>query len=281
MPVEEYLRPDTLDEALSLRSQYGNDIHVISGGTLSIPMMNEGHLLPERVLDLRSVGLNYVDNGEDQTTLGATLTYSDVIEQVDDPLVTEAAHHCGSWAVRNVGTIGGNFFGPPTVGDFAVAVLARDGEVKLQRDGGERWVALSDFYTGPGTNVLEPDELLTEIRLSANGGETAYLKQTRQQEPAPSIVTIAADIKMENGSIDSARIGLNGAGPHPMRADDAEAVLEGSSLNDDTIESAVSTVVEAANAPTDAIASEWYRQKMLETYMTKSLTQIANGESLA
>ena len=281
MTVEEYHRPDTLEEALSLRAEFEDGIHVVSGGTLTMPAMNEGHLLPKRVMDLRSLDLDYINEANGETTLGATLTYSDVIDRVDDPFLTEAAYHCGSWAVRNVGTIGGNFFGLPTVGDFAVALLAREAEVKLERDGGERWVALSDFYTGPGTNVLESDELLTATRFPSDVGEAGYRKQSRQQEPAPSIVTVAAHLERANGSIESARIGLNGAGAHPIRAEAAERVLEGASLGEETIEEATGAAAEAATPPTDAIASEWYRRKMIEKQLERVLTQLANGGGLA
>lgn len=279
MPVDEYHRPGSLEAALSLRAEHGDSLTVVSGGTLTMPAINEGHLFPELVMDLRSLDLDHVQQTGAELTLGATLTYSDVIESVDDPLLTEAATHCGSWAVRNVGTIGGNLFGPPTVGDFAVALLARDAEAHLQSAAGDRWVGLSDFYTGPGETVLASDEILTEIRVPTAAGETAYLKQTRDQEPAPAIVTVVADVHRDNGAVSTARIGLNGAGPHPVRASDAESILEGSALSDGTIEDATAAAVEAADPPTDALASDWYRRKMIGHHLSDALSQVAGGHA--
>lgn len=281
MAVKEYHRPSDLGEALELRAEYGSDLTVISGGTLTIPAMNEGHILPERVMDLRSLDLDFFERANGVLSLGPTLTYNTVIEEVDDELLVKAANHCGSWAVRNVGTIGGNLFGPPTVGDFAVALMARDAEVKLERAGDERWIDVTDFYTGPGITALESEELLTEIRVPDSKGETAYLKQTRNQEPAPSIVTVAANLERDNGSISSARLGLNGGGPHPLRAREAENVLEEGGLNEATIAEAAETARELADPPTDAIASEWYRGKMIEKHLSTALNQIANGGGLA
>jgi CO/xanthine dehydrogenase FAD-binding subunit len=276
MAVEEYHRPDTLDEALELRGEHGASLTIVSGGTLTMPAVNEGHLFPERVMDLRSLDLDYVESNGD-LTLGATLTYSDVIDQVDDPLLSTAAEHCGSWAVRNLGTVGGNLFGPPPVGDFATALLARDAEVRLQSRDGDRWVSLTDFYTGPGTNVLEDDEILTEIRVTAASVDTAYVKQTREQEPALSVVSVAANVDHDNGSVTGARIGLNGAAPHPVRSTEAESVLEGSILENGTIEAAAEAASEAADPPTDALASDWYRRKMVGKQLERTLSQLANG----
>ena len=277
MSVEEYHRPGSLDEALALRAEHGSSITVVSGGTLTMPAINEGHIFPGKVMDLRSLDLDFVDVSYGDLTLGATLTYSDVIDQVDDPLLTTAAEHCGSWAVRNIGTVGGNLFGPPTVGDFATALLTRDAEVHLQSEDDERWVHLTDFYTGPGTNVLEDDEILTEIRLTAASSDTAYLKQTRNQEPAPSVVTVAANVERDNGSVSAARIGLNGAGPHPVRAVEAEQIVEGNELSDGTIEEAADAATEASDPPKDALASDWYRKKMIGQHLSKALAQVANG----
>jgi CO/xanthine dehydrogenase FAD-binding subunit len=278
MPVDEYHRPGTLDEALALRDEHGSSITVISGGTLTMPAINEGHVFPERVMDLRSLNLDTVDSSNGTLTLGATLTYTDVIEQIDDPMLTTAAEHCGSWAVRNIGTVGGNFFGPPTVGDFATALLARDAEVKLQSRDDERWIELANFYTGPVTTVLRDDELLTEIRVSAASGDTAYQKQTRNQEPAPAVVTVAANVERVDGSVSGARIGLNGAGPHLVRAFEAEEIVADGGLDSGTIEAAADAAAEAADPPTDALASDWYRRKMIGKQLERTLERLADGE---
>ncbi|MFP8954592.1 FAD binding domain-containing protein (plasmid) [Natrialbaceae archaeon A-arb3/5] len=278
MPVEAYHRPDSLEEALDLSAEHESDLEVISGGTVSMPAMNDGYKFPEKVMDLRSVGLDYVESENGEITLGATLTLTQTIEELDDPFLQDAARHTASWAVRNMATVGGNLFTPPPLGDFAVALLARDAEIKIQSQDDDRWISLSSFYTGPGQNVLEPEELITEIRFPEEHGETVYLKQTQQQEPAPPVVTVAANLERENGTVETARIAMNGAGPHPMRMEDAEAALEGAELDEETIEAAAEAAAEAANPPEDAVASEWYRQKMVRQQLVNALSQIASEE---
>lgn len=277
MPVKAYHRPTTLDDALELSAEHASSLEVISGGTLTMPQVNEGHLFPDHVMDLRGLGLDYVDDGDGSLALGSTLTMSEVIDQTDVPMLQDAARHTGSWSVRNMATVGGNLFAPAPLGDFAVALLALDAVIEVRDRGGAREVAMTDFYTSGG-NTLDPDELVTEIRIPDVAGETAYLKLTRQQEPAPPVVTVAVTLVRKSDTVDQARIAMNGAGPHPLRMGDAESVLEGSVLDDSTIQRAADAATDEADPPEDAVSSEWYRRKMVGTYLTKALDQIANGE---
>ena len=104
-----------------------------------------------------------------------------MLTQEEIPLLGQAAHHVGGWAIRNMGTVGGNLFAPPPSGDFAVALLALDAQVKLVRVDGERVLPLADFYTGFMTTALAPGELVTEIRVPVPEGLAVYAKVGRRQ----------------------------------------------------------------------------------------------------
>ena len=274
MAVEAYYRPTSLDEALDLTAEHESALEVISGGTITMPAVNEGHTFPSHVLDLRPLGLDYVRTEGDTLRLGATTTLTDVIDRSDVPLLRQAARHTGGWAVRNMGTVGGNLFAPPPLGDFAVALLALDAEVEIRSRDERRRVPLSEFYRGEG-RAIDPDELVTEIRVPAPEGETAYLKYTRNQEPAPPIVTVAVRVAVQGGVVDEARIAANGADTHPVRMREAERVIEDAALDDDAIERAADAAVESADPPRDAVASEWYRRKMVGQYVSKALGEIS------
>lgn len=279
MAVEAYHRPSSLDDALDLTAEHESGLEIISGGTLTMPEINEGHAFPERVLDLRELGLDYVSEADGGVALGATTTLTQVMEEADVPLLREAAKHTGGWAVRNVGTVGGNLFSPPPLGDFAVALLALDAEVEIHGRDGARSLPLSEFYDDGG-RALAPDELVTEIRVPAVDGETAYVKYTRSQEPAPPIVTVVANLVRDGDTVERARLALNGAGPHPVRMTDAEDALDGSSLDDDVIARAADLAAEAADPPEDALASAWYRRRMVREYVVRTLTRVATGEAV-
>lgn len=277
MPVEEYHRPSSVDEALNLVSEYDSSLEVIAGGTITMKEINDGHKFPDRVMGLRSAGLDYADRSNGYLALGSTLTLEDVLEDVDEPLLQEAAEHCAGWSVRNQGTVGGNLFAPPPLGDFAVALLALDADVKIESQDGERTVSMADFYTGPGQTAVEDDELVTEIQVPEVSGETGYVKMTRNQEPAPAIVTVAANVEADGDSVSEARIAVNGGGPHPLRLSDAEEALEGGSLDADAIEAASEAAAEQADPFQDPVASEWYRTKMIEKHVADVLEDISEA----
>ena len=136
MSVKEYFLPQSLDEAINLLEEHGPSLLVTAGGTISIPLINEGISLPERVMGLRQAGLNYVRRSNGSFTIGATTRLTQMLKPEMPRLLQEAARNTGGWAIRNMGTVGGNLFAPPPAGDFAVAVgTGRTGETGEQERG--------------------------------------------------------------------------------------------------------------------------------------------------
>ncbi|MBE7555131.1 MAG: FAD binding domain-containing protein [Anaerolineales bacterium] len=279
MSVKEYFLPQSLTEATGLLAEHGPSLLVMAGGTIAMPLINEGISMPERVMGLRRAGLNYTQRSNGAVAIGATTTLTQIVSLEAVPLLQTAADNAGSWSIRNMGTIGGNIFAPPPAGDVAVALLALDAQVRLVKQGGERLMPLADFYTGFMTNALEPDELLAEIRVPAAVGKTAYLKYGRKHAVTPAIVTVAAHLVLDGSKVKEARLALNGVGPHPLRARKAERVLAGSALTTASIAAAAQAASEECNPFTDAIATEWYRRKMVGVYVKRALAQIAGLEA--
>jgi CO/xanthine dehydrogenase FAD-binding subunit len=276
--VKEYFLPQSLAEATKLLAEHGPSLLVIAGGTIAMPLINEGISMPEKVMGLRRAGLNYTRRQNGTLVIGATATLTQIQGLEALPLLPEAAHHAGGWAICNMGTIGGNIFAPPPAGDVAVALLALDAQVKLVSQGGERVLPLADFYTGFMTNVLEPGELLAEIQAPLTAGQTAYIKYGRKHAVTPAIVTVAARVVLDGAQVKEARLALNGVGPHPLRAKQAEAALVGSALTADSIAAAAQAASAECDPFTDAIATEWYRRKMVGVYVKRALNQIAGLE---
>ncbi len=279
MSVKEYFLPQSLTEATSLLAAHGPSLLVLAGGTIAMPLINEGVSMPEKVMGLRQAGLNYVKQNNGTVAIGATTTLSQILGVEALPLLQTAANHAGGWSIRNMGTIGGNIFAPPPAGDVAVALLALDAQVKLVSQRGERVIPLADFYTGFMTSALEPDELLAEIQVPVVAGQTAYIKYGRKQAVTPAIVTVAARIVLDGSQVKEARLALNGVGPHPLRAKNAEAALLGSALTPDSIAAAAQAASAECDPFTDALASAWYRRKMVGVYVKRILNQIAGLET--
>jgi carbon-monoxide dehydrogenase medium subunit len=273
--TQEYLLPKSVDEAVQLLDQYGPSLQVMAGGTILMPLVNEGISLPERVLGLRQTGLNYIQETNGHVAIGAATTLSQMLAWEKIPLLQQAARNVGGWAIRNMGTVGGNLFAPPPSGDFAVALLALDAKVKLMSAKNQRLIPLEDFYTGFMTTALEPGEIVTEIQVPFAEGKTAYVKLGRKHANTPSVVTVAVRIVFDAKTIKDARIALNAAGPHPLRSVEAEKSLVGSKLDDPAIDTAADLAAEHCEAFSDAIASEWYRRKMVSVFVRRALAQIS------
>jgi CO/xanthine dehydrogenase FAD-binding subunit len=278
MAIKNYFLPQSLDEATRLLAEHGVSLLVMSGGTIAMPLINEGISMPEQVMGLRQAGLNYVRQTNGTVTLGATTTLTQIVEVDAVPLLQEAVRNVGGWTMRNMGTVGGNLFAPPPAGDFAVALLALDAQVKLVSQSEERVIPLTEFYTGFMTNALQSGELLAEIQVPVPQGKTAYIKYGRKHANTPAVVTVAAQVVFKGAQMQAARIALNGVGPHPIRATQAEAALMGSTLSESTISAAAIAAAAECEPFTDALASEWYRRKMVNVYVGRTLTQIARKE---
>lgn len=280
MSVKEYLLPDSLDEAVTLLAQHGDSLLVMAGGTIAMPLINDGISRPDRVMGLRYTGLDYIRHTNSILSIGAMTTLAELSGDEAIPRLQEATQNTGGWAIRNMGTVGGNLFAPPPAGDVAVALLAFDAQVKLAGQSGDRLVPLADFYTGFMSTALQPDELLAEIQVPIPKGKTVYLKAGRKHANTPAIVTVAAHVLMAGEQVKEARLALNAVGPHPLRATKAEAVLvKAGRLDEGAITAAAGAAAEECEPFTDAIASEWYRRKMVGVYVKRALAQIAGKEA--
>jgi CO/xanthine dehydrogenase FAD-binding subunit len=269
--VNAYFTPESLEEALSLKAQYGYDLHVIAGGTLMMPQINDGLFFPETVMGLRCAGMDTVTkNGS--TIIGAAATMTQMEAETGQPILQEAAHSIGGWAVRNMATAGGNLFNQPPYGDFCVALLALDTQVKIQSVTSERVVDLNEFMTVG--RQLAADELITELHVPNPSGLTAFRKFGRRKANTATIVTVAAQINVADGVISKTRIALGGADRVPMRSPAAEAVLHNALASQETIEAAAAAAAEASNPVSDAVASEWYRRQMVMVQLKRTLSEM-------
>ncbi len=275
MPIQTYYQPHSLAEATSLLAQHGPSLLVMAGGTVVMPLINDGVSTPDKVMGLRGAGLSYVHQTDGVVRIGAATPLTQMLDLSAIPLLQEAARHTATWTIRNMGTVGGNLFVPPPAGDFAVALLALDALVRLARAGGERVVPLASFWTGFMQTALAPDELLAEIQVPVPAGRTAFVKYGRKHANTPAIVTVAARLMFDGDRVQQARLALGAAGPYPIRASKAEASLEGRAFDAAGIAAAAALAAEESEPFTDGVASEWYRRRMVKVQVGRALDQLA------
>jgi CO/xanthine dehydrogenase FAD-binding subunit len=274
MAIEQFVAPASLDGVLDVLNQYGPDALILAGGTMVMPLVNEALTSPRVVVSLQGAGLDRVRvNG--QIEIGTTTRLTRVAAMSELPLLAGAARQIGSWAIRNMATLGGNLFAPPPSGDAAVALLALDAQLVAQRVGGERVLALDQLYTGLLQTNLKPNELVTSIVVPKLRGKTSWLKFGRREANAPTVVAVAARVVTDpEGVITEARVALGGANDFPMRARHAEAALLGRGLNAESIRDAANAAKVEAKPFSDALASEWYRKKIMGICVRRALEGI-------
>ena len=277
MTVRSYFLPRSMPEAFGLLETHGPELLVMAGGTVAMPLMNDGISLPGAVMGLRRAGLDTLEVAGGTLRIGATATLTQLLAQPAVPMLREAARNTASWSIRNMGTVGGNLFTPPPGGDVAVALLALDAGVTMAGPGGERVLPLADFFTGFLTNQLAADELLVEIQVPIRSDPTVFIKFGRKHANTPAVVTVAVRLTWDGAVVADARIGLGAVGPHPIRALDAERLLVGTSLEADAIAAAAAAAAQGCEPFTDGIATEWYRRRMTGLFVSRALEQLAQG----
>ncbi|HEY7477127.1 MAG TPA: xanthine dehydrogenase family protein subunit M [Actinomycetota bacterium] len=275
----EYHRPSTLDEALAMLAEHGEDAKVLAGGQSLIPLMkyrfsSVGHLIDVNRID----GLDGIEESGDVLRIGAMVRHNQLaaseVIAAGYPTIAAAAPQIADPLVRNLGTIGGSLAHADPSGDLGSVMLAMDGSVVLRKVGGEREVPVKDFLVGTFTTSIEPDEMLTEVRVpkpAANSGGT-YLKLERK---VGDYATVAAAVRltMDNGSIGSAGIGLTSVGLSNIKADAAEEALRGATPGDEAFAEAARLAAEASMPAADVRGSETYKRHMVDVYVRRGLTR--------
>jgi xanthine dehydrogenase small subunit len=277
MTVREYLLPRSLPEALGLLAERGPELLVMAGGTVAMPLINEGLSLPAAVMGLRHAGLAGIERVDGGIRVGAMTTIGALMDQTDVPLLRAAARETAASAVRNMGTVGGNLFTPPPGGDVAVALLALDARLTIASTRGERELPIGDFFTGFMATALAADELVTAITVPVSIDATAFRKLGRKHANTPAVVSVAVRLVRDGERVTDARIALGAVGPHPIRARAAEQIVVERGLGADAIEAAAAAAADGSDPATDAIATAWYRRRICELEVRRALEGAAAG----
>ncbi len=251
-----YHAPTSLEEAISLLTEHGDDAKILAGGQSLIPAMRFRLSMPEVLIDINNIdGLEYIreDNGHlsiGSMTREATLDEANIVNDKYH-LLADTAVVIADPLVRNMATIGGNLVHSDPANDQPATMLAYGAEVVAIGPTGTRTISIDDFFTDLFENALAEDEILTEIRIptpqAGSGG--AYIKIERKVGDF-AISAVAVQLTMDGNTCIAARIGLTNVNPVPMRAKNAEQALIGQTITDDVLE----TVGAAAAAECDPSA---------------------------
>lgn len=278
----DYHAPSDLDEALDLMSDFGQDAKILAGGQSLIPMMRFRLAEPATLVDVNGIGsLSALEETEEHLRIGAMVRHAtlEVSELTRDryPLLAEAAGLVADPLVRNRGTVGGSLVHADPAGDWGSVMLAYRAELVARSSEGERTVPIDDFFVTTFFTTLEPEELLTEIRIPRAGPREggAYEKLERKVGDFATVAVAARLALAEDGTCRSAGIGLTAVGPTNLRAAEAEEALVGGPVNDETIEESSRKAAEAAQPTADNRGSEDYKRDMVRVLTARALRRAA------
>jgi aerobic carbon-monoxide dehydrogenase medium subunit len=273
----DYEVAESVDHAIQLLGQHGEDSKLIAGGHSLIPIMRLRLAAPSVLIDLdRLEDLRYVRDEGDHLAIGALTRHRDVhnneLVQEHCGIVGYTAGLLGDPSVQHRGTIGGTVAHGDPAGDMPAVISALEGTLVIQGPNGERTVPASDFFQDYLFTDLEPDEVVTEVRVPKLDQNTgwSYKKFSRRSQDW-AIVGVAAVVEKSNGNIDSARIGLTSMGSTPIRASTVEEALSGASP--DGIAGAAESAAEGTAPSSDDAASAEFRKHLARVWTRRAVEE--------
>jgi len=272
----DYLRPGSLDEAVHVLGNAGDEAKVIAGGQSLMPLLRLRLAQPELLVDVGGLDeLRGVRDQGDSLVIGARTT---LYQLVSDPLVTE---HCGLLAqtagviadpaVRHRGTIGGALAHADPAGDLPAVTLALDATLTVRGSAGDREIPAADFFVDYLTTSLQPEEILTGIRVPKLGGWGYHYEKFHRTAQSWATVGVAALVRRSNGQVAEARVGLTNMGPVPMRATATEAAAAGADASREALRSAATHADEGTEPPGDLHGAPDYRRHLARVLTSRAL----------
>jgi carbon-monoxide dehydrogenase medium subunit len=277
IPAEfDYVAPDTLEDAIRALADGGEDAKLLAGGHSLIPLMKLRLAAPSLLVDLRKVpGIHGIQRENGSWRIGAMTPHAELEHTPDLGLVARAAGTIADPQVRNRGTIGGSLAHGDPASDLPAVLLVTEGGVTAQGAGGQRIVAASDLFRDYLETALEPDEVLTEVRIPAlDGWRFGYQKFNRRSEDW-AMVAVSAMVKQTGDICEDVRVGLTNMGSVPMRAPAVEAALRGQQLTNKTIATAAERAAEGTDPPADLNASSEYKRHLARVLCRRALQEAA------
>ncbi len=276
----DYHAPGTLEEAIGLLEQHGEEAKVLSGGQSLLPLLKLRLGFATQLVDIgRIPDLEYIKEEDGHLKIGGatretTLERSDLIKS-KYPILLDTARVIADPLVRNRATVGGNIAHGDPANDHPATMLALGAEVIAVGTAGERTIPITEFFVALFTTALKSDEILTEIRIPippANSGG-AYIKLERKVGDYATAAAAAQVTLSGDGKVEQVGIGLTAVGPTPVKATDAEASLSGKQPDEAAIAAASQLAAQATSPTADRRGSVEYKREMARVLTARALAR--------
>ncbi len=277
-PAFEYLRPNTIPEAVALLEQYGDEAKILSGGQSLIPMMKLRLARPAYLIDINRIsGLSYIKEDGGFLKIGgltreAELEASPLI-QSKYPIILDTARLVADPQVRHLATVAGNLAHGDPANDHPATMLALDAQVVATGPRGQRIIPIEDFFLSLFSTALQQSEILTEIRIpippARSGG--AYFKLERKVGDFATAAVAAQLTVDDKGIAQKVGIGLTNVGPTPLKAKKAEDFLRGKKLDQANIGQAAQLAADKSQPSADLRGPAEYKKGLVKELAKRAL----------
>jgi aerobic carbon-monoxide dehydrogenase medium subunit len=278
LPAFDYVCPTTLAEAVTLLAAHDGDAKVLAGGQSLVPMMAFRVASPSLLVDLRKLpGLDEIRIDDAGVRLGALVRWRDILDDGRlaraHPLLVAAIRHVAHYQVRNRGTVGGSVAHADPAAEMPGIAVACDAEIAVTGKAGARVIRAQEFFVSALTTALEPDEIITEIRLPPwPAGRRFGFEEFALRRGDFAIAATAVFYDPDAaGRATNAHVGVIGVGDRPARLAPVEAVLNGAPIDADTIARAAAATSAAVTPQADIHASAAYRRSLVGTMVERAL----------
>jgi carbon-monoxide dehydrogenase medium subunit len=281
----ELAEPATLEEALQLLDPDDASVRPLGGGTALMLMMKAGVFAPSRLVSLRKItALKRIAVGADGgLVIGALTPLSDVEHSAEVAkragVIVRTMRRLSNVRVRNVATIGGNLaHGDPHM-DLPPVLMALDAGIVVVGRGGARVIAVENLFVGYYETALAPGELITELRIPAQGKRrAAYLKVTTGAADDWPALGVAVSLEAEGKTVRAVRVVVSAATEKAIRLKGAEQVLCGATIDDAVLARAGDAAADEAETVADVRGSAAYKRELLRVYVRRAVRQVLDGQ---
>jgi carbon-monoxide dehydrogenase medium subunit len=282
-PAFDYIRARSLDEAISLLAEHGDEAKIIAGGQSLVPALNLRLLAPALLVDIGGLAeLRHVTVGGGTVRIGALTRYVDLERSPDiathAPLLRAAVAHIAHPAIRNRGTVGGNLANADPASEFPACALALQARMTVSGPKGERTIAAADFFKGVYETALRPDEILTRLEFPAVGaGERVSFRELARRSGDFALVGLAAQAHMDGDSLRDLRLAYFGVGSRATLAARAAGHLVGQAPSEGAIAKAVAALADDLAPHDDLHASAKTRLHLAGVLLRRAVPDLLAG----
>jgi carbon-monoxide dehydrogenase medium subunit len=269
-------RPRSLQEAVALLAEHGDDAKLIAGGQSLVPLLNFRLAAPVMLVDLNQVpALALIDVAEDAVRVGALCPQRDLernLEALDAcPLLRLVLPYVGHVATRNRGTVGGSIAHADAAAELPLVLQTLAGEVEVTGPSGVRVIAADEFFVSHLTTCLEVAEIVTEVRFPACGpGWGAGFAEVAPRHGDYAVCAVACALRVEDGVVAEARLGGGAVADRPLRLPAGERALVGSRCEPDALAAAAGEARRAVDPSDGMHASAEYRRHLTGVLVSRA-----------